>query len=159
MTDNHFFWASLFKHLMANLDHSACDSHRVSIKLLQAAALGGWCVSWQAHCNALLSAGGSLTHPSPAQLRRLATKCYYHIPAQWRLFGQALCQLHCSVHGWQAARAPEGSFFPLWAYKIKNYVRVEQLSWHAYSKLQPTSISSEKHSCHCGALQPCCSTS
>lgn len=34
-------------------------------------------------------------------------------------------------------------------------MRVEQLSWHTYSNLQPTSISSEKHSYHCAALQPC----
>lgn len=100
--------------------------------------------------------GSSPTHSSPAKLWSFATKYYYHIPAQWgRLFGQTLCQLCYSVHGRQTARAPGGSFFPLWSYKIKNYMRVEQLSWHTYSNLQPTSISSGKHSYHCAALQPC----
>lgn len=52
----------------------------------------------------------------------------------------------------QTACAPGGSF--LCNLTKSNFMRVEQLSWHFCRNLQPTSISSQKHSYHCTALQP-----
>lgn len=156
--DAHFSWASLFKAPYGAplttpiMFHVEMVSNFVSSSLTHLA----FCVR-AGRLTPLLSTatGSSPTRSSPAKLWSFATK-YYHIPAQWRrVFGQTLCQLRYSVHGRQTARAPGGFFFPLWSYKIKNYMRVEQLSWHTYSNLQPTSISSEKHSYYCAALQPC----
>lgn len=49
-----------------------------------------------------------------------------------------------SDRGSQTARA-SGDVFPLWSYKIKNYMKVKQLSWHTCGNQQPTSIPPEKH--------------